>query len=134
MIQVLKTSFALTALLAVAGCSFAARSPEMYRDDTSALLDTKNAEIKACYDQALQNNASAAGTVRVQFTVQKDTGTIVDAAADPAGTTAPPEVATCVINSINGLQLTPPDQSDGQATFTWEFVVESAAPPAPPAG
>ncbi len=127
--QVLKTSFFFTALVAVAGCSFAARSPEMYRDDTAALLATKNAEIQACYDQALQTNTSAVGTVRVQFTVQKDTGTIVDAAADPSGTTAPPEVSSCVVSAINGLQLAPPDQSDGQATFTWEFIAN--APPAP---
>ncbi|HMR74495.1 MAG TPA: AgmX/PglI C-terminal domain-containing protein [Polyangiaceae bacterium] len=127
----------LTLLAAATGCSFAARSPEMYRDDTSALLETKNAEIKACYDQQLQVNQAAAGTVRVTFMVQKDTGTIVDPQVDAAGTTAPAEVSTCVINSINGLQLAPPDQSDGQATYTWEFVTEAppAAPvEAPPAG
>ncbi|MEZ4221207.1 MAG: AgmX/PglI C-terminal domain-containing protein [Polyangiaceae bacterium] len=118
---------------ATSACSFAARSPEMYRDDTAALLETKSAEIKSCYDQKLQANQSAAGTVRVQFMVQKDTGQIVDPQVDAAGTTAPAEVSSCVVTAINGLTLTPPDQNDGQATFTWEFVVE-AAPPAAPAG
>ena len=130
--------FSLVLLAAATGCSFAARSPEMYRDDTAALLETKNAEIRACYDQQLQANQTAAGTVRVQFMVQKDTGMIVDPQVDAAGTTAPAEVSTCVVNAINGLTLTPPDQNDGQATFTWEFVAGGApaevpAEP-PPAG
>lgn len=116
-------------LAAVSGCSFAARSPEMYRDDTAALLDTKSAEIKACYDEALKTNASATGTVRVQFTVAKETGKITNPTVDPAGTTAPAEVSSCVTSKIDGLELKPPDQNDGQATFTWEFQAE--APPAP---
>ncbi len=133
--KVFVSTVLFTVLAAATGCSFAARSPEMYRDDTAKLLDSKAPDIKACYDQQLQGNSAAAGSVRVQFMVQKDTGQVADVKVDPAGTTAPPEVADCVVQNISGLQLTPPDQNDGQATFTWDFVVEppAAAPPAEPA-
>jgi hypothetical protein len=92
--------------LAVAGCSFAARSPDMYRDDTRAVLDTKNDQIKTCYDEVLKTN--------------KD---------------APPEVAQCVLNALQGLVLSPGDKSEGQATFVYEFSAGAAPAPEPaPAG
>jgi hypothetical protein len=48
----------------VGGCSFAARSPEMYRDDTKAVLETKNNDIRACYDGVLKGAPTAAGKAR----------------------------------------------------------------------
>ena len=129
------SSVMFSVLAAATGCSFAARSPQMYRDDTAALLETKAGDIKACYDQVLQGDAAAQGTVRVQFTVQKDTGLIAEPQVDANGSTAPPALQSCVTNAIAGLKLEPPDQDDGQATFTWEFTMESGAPPpeeAPP--
>jgi hypothetical protein len=119
--------------LSVAGCSFAARSPEMYRDDTRAVLETKNEQVKACYDELLKTNKDAQGTVTVKFTVTKDTGAFSNVAADPAGTTAPPELTQCVLNALQGLALTPGDKSEGQATFTYQFSA-SAPPEAAPAG
>jgi hypothetical protein len=119
--------------LSVAGCSFAARSPDMYRDDTRAVLETKNEQIKGCYDELLKTNKDAGGNVTVKFTVAKDTGAFSNVAADPAGTTAPPELAQCVLNALQGLALTPGDKSDGQATFIYQF--SAGAPPEPaPAG
>jgi hypothetical protein len=126
--QALVTTTLFTILAAVTGCSFAARSPEMYRNDTAELLDSKTPDIKACYDQALRGWKDATGTVRVKFTVKKDTGEIADAQVDPAATNAPSELSDCVVRNITGLKLVPPDQSDGQATFTWNFTVSS--PPA----
>jgi hypothetical protein len=121
--------------LAVAGCSFAARSPEMYRDDTRAVLETKNEQIKTCYDEVLKTNKDAQGTVTVKFTVAKDTGAFSNVAADPAATTAPAELSQCVLNALQGLALTPGDKSDGVATFVYEFSASTPPTPEPaPAG
>lgn len=121
--------------LCSAACSFHARGPDQYRDDTRALLESKTPEIKACYDGMLQTQQSVAGTVRVKFKVQEETGKIVEVEVDPAGTTAPPELAQCVVRSIDGLVLQPPDENPGIASFSWEFQAEpvAAPPPAEPA-
>lgn len=107
--------------VAVTGCSFAARSPEMYRDDTKAVLDTKSADIRACYDGVLKSTPGAAGKVTVKFNVETEAGKFTNIAVDKPNTTAPPEVAECVTKSINGLGVTPPDKREGEATFVWEF-------------
>jgi hypothetical protein len=134
----MKNAFVATTLLATlvaaTGCSFAARSPEMYRDDTAKLLDSKTPDIKACYDEQLKTWKDVAGSVRVKFTVKKETGEVTDAQVDPAATTAPSEVSECVIKSIAGLRLQPPDQNDGKATFTWNFTVESPPAASEPTG
>jgi hypothetical protein len=113
----------------VAGCSFAARSPEMYRDDTKAVLETKNNDIRACYDGVLKATPGAQGKVTVKFDVETEQGKIVNIVVDKPNTTAPDPVAECVTKSIAGLGLTPPDKRTGQGTFTWEF----SAPPPPSA-
>jgi hypothetical protein len=72
-----KTSIKLALLALVAssiGCSFYARSPEDYRDETQKLLDTKAADIKTCYDTALQGMQDLQGKVTVAFTVEAETG------------------------------------------------------------
>jgi hypothetical protein len=103
----------------------------MYRDDTAALLETKNADVKACYDEALKVDKEAQGRVTVRFLVEHDTGRIINVSADPAGTTAPEPLTKCVIDSLQGLALSPADKRDGDATYVYDFTV---APPAPPAG
>jgi hypothetical protein len=105
----------------VSGCSFAARSPEMYRDDTKAVLDTKSNDIRACYDGVLKATPGVAGKVTVKFEVETEQGKIVNVAVDKPNTTAPDAVAECVTKSINGLGITPPDKRVGQATFVWDF-------------
>ncbi|KYF76465.1 hypothetical protein BE20_13295 [Sorangium cellulosum] len=106
---------------ASAGCSFAVRNAEMYRDDTAALLDTRRDEIRACYDAELARNPRAQGKVAVDFTVLEDSGRITNVAVDPAGTTASDEVASCVVKAIDGLVLAPPDEKQGKGKFVWEF-------------
>lgn len=120
--------------LVVGGCSFIARSPDQYRDDTSNLLSTKSAELNACYDNAVKTEPGAAGKVTVVFTVAKKTGTISSVTPDPARTTAPQSLVTCVVTAINGLVLNPGDQRDGQATFEYDFARPGApgAPAMPP--
>ncbi len=119
--------------LVVGGCSFYARSPDQYRDDTSNVLSSKSGELNTCYDNAVKAEPTAAGKVTVQFTVEKKTGKIMDVAADPARTTAPQSLVSCVVTALNGLVLNPPDQRDGKATFEYDFARPTAAPAAPAA-
>jgi hypothetical protein len=105
----------------VTGCSFAARTPEMYRDDTKAVLETKNNDIRACYDGVLKGTPGAGGKVTVKFNVETEAGKFTNIAVDKPNTTAPADVADCVVKSINGLGVTPPDKREGEATFVWDF-------------
>ena len=102
------------------GCSFIARGEDQYRTDTRALLETRNADIRACYDKELANNPGLNGDVVVQFTVEKKSGTITNVAA-AEGSSAPESLQTCVVTALEGLALTPEDRRDGQATFTYTF-------------
>ncbi|HKO50977.1 MAG TPA: AgmX/PglI C-terminal domain-containing protein [Polyangiaceae bacterium] len=126
-------SFGMFMLLALtAGCSFHARSPNEYRDATQALLDSKSAEIKTCYDEALKGKTDLAGTVTVHFTVEAETGALSNISADVAKTQAPEVLTQCVVKSLNGLKLDPPDANPGDGTFEYQFVV-GPTPPAEPA-
>jgi hypothetical protein len=116
--------------LFASGCSFAARSPDMYRNDTSAALSTKANDIHVCYDGVLKANPHAAGKVTVNFKVETDQGKFTDIAVDKVNTTAPTELADCVVKSIQGLGVTPADSSEGIATFVWEFTPPAATAPA----
>jgi hypothetical protein len=112
---------------ALSACSFAARSPDMYRDDTGKALATKQEEIRACYDNVLKATPGAEGTVTVTFEVETEHGTISNVAVDKARTTAPEPVSSCVTKSIGGLAITPPDARKGQGMWVYEF---RAPPPA----
>ncbi len=134
----MKTLLLIAASVAtVSGCGFAARSPDMYRDDTKAVLETKSNDIRACYDGVLASTPGVGGKVTIKFTVENEQGKITAATVDKPNTTAPDAVADCVTKSITGLGLTPPDARIGQGTFVWEFAapgpgVYSSAPAAPP--
>ena len=117
----LKTSLLATLALPLVACEFHARSAEDYRDVTQALLDTKAAEIQACYDTALNGQPGLSGRVTVQFTVEAETGRLKDVRVDPAGTTAPETLSMCVTNAVSALALTPPDKRDGIATWVYDF-------------
>jgi len=117
----MKTFLLIAVVASVSGCGFAARSPDMYRDDTKAVLETKSNDIRACYDGVLASTPGVGGKVTVKFNVENEQGKITAVTVDKANTTAPDAVADCVTKSIAGLGLTPPDARVGQATFTWEF-------------
>ncbi|HUJ60614.1 MAG TPA: AgmX/PglI C-terminal domain-containing protein [Kofleriaceae bacterium] len=108
---------ALALALAVAACGGTARGLEAYRTDTAKLLDDHSAQIKQCYDDALKGDAKLAGTITVHFTVEKKTGTITNATVEPASG----PLGQCVVKTVSGLQLTPPDKNEGHATFVYEF-------------
>jgi hypothetical protein len=122
---------ALALLAGATACSFAARSPEMYRDDTQKLLVTRNAQLKSCYDEALKADPKTSGTVTVKFVVAEETGKVTGLALDPAKTTAPDPLGQCVLKSLDGLTLDPPDQNEGQAIFVYEFKANPPPPPPP---
>lgn len=118
-------------------CSFAARSPDMYRDDTAALLETRSEQVRACYDTALKTTPNLSGRVTILFTVETDTGNLSEIQPDPAGTTAPETLTRCVVDSLQGLVLAPADQRTGKAAFIYDFTpapAPAAAPEPAPAG
>jgi hypothetical protein len=115
------TVLAASLLACAAACSGTARGLEAYRTDTGNLLGTRSAQIKSCYDDALKADDKLAGTVTVQFIVEKTTGAIANAAVAPDKTTAPPALGQCVVKAVEGLVLAPPDRNEGRATFVYEF-------------
>ncbi|HET7505034.1 MAG TPA: AgmX/PglI C-terminal domain-containing protein [Kofleriaceae bacterium] len=104
-----------------AACSGTARGLEAYRADTGKLLDTRNPQLERCYNDALKTDATLAGTVTVQFIVEKQTGAIANARVLADKTTAPPALGDCVVRALDGLVLAPPDRNEGRATFVYEF-------------
>ena len=113
--------FAAALLASATACAGTARGLEAYRTDTNNLLETRSAQLKSCYDDALKTDAKLAGTVTVQFIVEKQTGAIANAAVEPDKTTAPPILGQCVVKAVDGLVLAPPDRNEGRATFVYEF-------------
>lgn len=115
------------AVAMVAGCAGTKRSPQAYRADTRKVLETRNEQIKSCYDKVLGSDAGAGGTVTVRFVVEKKTGALTKVTVDPSRTTAKEPLLVCVLEAVNGLKLDPPDANEGQATFS--FDLRPGAPP-----
>lgn len=124
-------AFSAVSLASLAGCSFAARSPEMYRDDTKAIFEAKNNDIRACYDGVLASTPGVGGKVTVTFEWETDEGKLQNVAVDKTNTTAPAPVADCVTKNLAGLKIAPQDKRLGQGTWAWEFT--APPPPAAPA-
>lgn len=123
----MKTTLLIAASLAtVVGCAY--RSPEMYRDDTTKVLQTKQNDIRVCYDDFLKGNPGAGGKVTVKFEVETEGGKIQNVTVDKPSSTAPDALGECVKKNIEGLVVAPPDRKLGQATYEYDFSV--AAPPA----
>jgi hypothetical protein len=108
-------------VLAASACSGTARGLEAYRADTAKLLDTRSAQLQSCYDDALKSNNKLAGTVTIQFVVEKKSGTISNPVVDTAHSTAPAPLGDCVVKALDGLKLDPGDRNEGRATFVYEF-------------
>lgn len=125
----MKSTILVAASLSVASvaCSFAARSPEMYRDEVKVALEKKNADIQACYDGVLKGTPGVQGKVTIKFDVETEKGQVTNVSLDAANTTAPPAVAECVTKNVGGVAIAPPDARKGEASWVYEF----AAPPPP---
>jgi hypothetical protein len=109
----------LAALSSTSAC--AVRSPEMYRDDTRKLLTGKRPVLAACYDAELQTHPDATGKVIVHFTVERDSGRVLNPRIDDLLSTPNRTLRGCVLDAMRDLVLAPPDDRNGAATFTWEF-------------
>ena len=128
----MKKTALLTASLALAslvGCAY--RSPEMYRDDTTKVLETKQNDIRACYDDVLKGTPGAGGTVTVKFEIETENGKIQNVVVDKPTSTAPDAVGECVKKNIEGLAISPPDKRLGQATYVYQFSVPASPGAAP---
>ena len=104
---------------AASGC--VVRSPDMYRDDTRRLLDSKRPILAACYDAELQTQPTATGKVIVRFTIERDTGKLVRPQIDDLLSTPNRTLRGCVLDVLRDLTLAPPDERNGDATFSLEF-------------
>jgi hypothetical protein len=113
--------------LACTACSFIARDKSTYERDTSALLDTREDQLRACYDAELVRNPSLVGKLTVTFTVEKKTGEITQLTWDRNRSTVDELLATCVLTALDGLQLAAPDRRDAEATFSYSFRVDPGA-------
>jgi hypothetical protein len=111
------------------GCAGTKRSPQAYRAATQQVLETRNAQVKSCYDKLLarEAGAGASGTVTVRFVVEKKTGAFTKATVDPGATNAREPVVLCVLEALAGLRLDPPDANEGHATFRYELRPATAA-------
>jgi hypothetical protein len=108
----------------VVGCAY--RSPEMWRDDTNKVLETKNNDIRSCYDGVLKTTPGASGKVTVKFEVETEGGKIQNVVVDKAGTNAPDALSDCVKRNIEGLVISPPDRRTGEGTYVYEFSAAGA--------
>lgn len=117
----LTTLTALGVVLASTACSFLARDTPSYERDTSALLDTREDQLQACYDAELARNPDLAGKLTINFTVEKKSGKITQLQWDKNRSSVNEGLATCVVSALEGLALAEPDQRDGVATFTYTF-------------
>lgn len=115
------TRGALLSALSLSACSFHARDAESYRKVTREVLETRNSDIKSCYDKALEKDPKTDGTVVVTMTVEKDTGIIKDVKVDKEASKGDKGLRACVVDALSGLKIDPPDARDGKATFTWKF-------------
>ena len=116
-----QSAMILSACLCLAGCSFYARGPDDYRTAVRKVLEQKQPDVEACYKQSYEKDQSVQGHVAVSFEVEPKTGKIVKPSIVPANTTANEVLQKCVLSSLDGLVIEPPDQRTGAATFTWDF-------------
>jgi hypothetical protein len=106
---------------AVAACGGTKRSTQQYRADSEKALESRHAQIEACYQKALEADPKAKGTLTVNFTVEKKTGMFKNASVDTNKSSAPEPVVSCVIGNLNGLKLEPPDKNEGRGSFVYQL-------------
>ena len=102
-------------------CSFYARGPNDYRDAVRNVLNGQQSSIEDCYKAAYEKDKTLGGKVVVRFDVEPKTGAISNAKVVEEATDAGPPLQQCVLSSLGGLKLDPPDQRKGEATFAWDF-------------
>lgn len=116
-----RSALIVSACMSLFGCSYYARGPADYRTAVRKVLEQKQPDVEACYKRSYDSDNSVQGRVAVSFEVEPKTGKIVKPSIVPADTTANESLQKCVLVSLDGLVLDPPDQRTGAATFTWDF-------------
>jgi hypothetical protein len=116
-----RSAFFILACAGLMGCSFYARGPEDYRSSVRKMLESRQPAVQDCYKQSYEHDNSVQGRVVVSFEVEPKSGKVIKPVVVPAATTASEPLQKCVLASLDGLVLDPPDQRTGAATFTWEF-------------
>ena len=116
---------AVTLTLSMAAASCAVRNPALYREDVRKVLETKQPVIRACYEAELQTKPKANGRVTVHFLVERKRGTFLNPQIDDLASTPNRTLRGCVLEALDGLGLSPPDDRAGDATFTWDFQVSA---------
>lgn len=116
--RIASVGFAAVTLLSA--CQFHARGPEKYRMATRELVETRSAQIQVCYEEVLKKTPDAGGTVVIKFNVMPKTGA-VESTEILQESTAPADLSQCVVKALEGLVLNPPDERQGEATFSWTF-------------
>jgi len=106
-------------LAAASACTM--RDMDAYHRDVRQLLEGRQPIVQACYDAELQTHKTAAGHVVVHFKIARATGRILEPRVDLARSSADRTLRGCVLESLRGLALRPPEERDGEATFVWEF-------------
>lgn len=111
----------LLSATSLVACSFHARGADDYRVAVREVLDQKRADVEACYKRAYAADEAVQGRVVAKFQVEAKSGKVLKPEVVPDQTTAPEPLQQCVLGSLDGLALAPPDQRTGDATFTWDF-------------
>lgn len=114
---------AMGLLLAAAslGACAHARTPDEYRVAVREVLDSRRADVNACYDRAVASNEDAKGRVVAKFQVEAKSGKIMSPEIVDEETTAPEPLKQCVLASLDGVTIAPPDPKTGDAQFVWDF-------------
>lgn len=132
------------------GCVVYLRDPEHLEEEAVEIVEGHGSEdLATCYERhlaAVQREIEAqergkqgpyedigpavsgrvkeyGGVVVVSFTVDKKTGDFSQPTVVEEATTAPEPLVGCVLESLEGLKLEPPDERDGQVTLAWRFEV-----------
>lgn len=118
----MKTLLIVTAAVgfcSLAGCAY--RDENMWRNDVSKVLATKQPDMKACYDGILKTTPTAGGKVAIAFEVETEGGKIQNVTVDKSKSTAPEPLHDCVKKNVEGLVISPPDKRLGQGTAEFDF-------------
>lgn len=113
----------LLAVLPALACTVLMRDPDYYHYDVMKALEPREEALKVCYDQVLESDDRAAGTVFAVFTVEKKTGSIKQVEVLGDKTTAPPALVQCATAQLAGLTIEAPDAQDAVAEYQWDFIL-----------
>jgi hypothetical protein len=103
------------------------------RDALRTGLTDKQADLQACYAQALARNREAAGRVEVALHVTHGQKTVSQVDV-PQSAIQDPEMQACVQTALRGVTIAEAPRQNVRAHFYLEFQPSAAAPAAEPAG